>query len=247
MTNQLIFLHSTTRPVRLWAARILTTCNRLMQGCLTTTETGIYGGTEAFAEGQRFGLFPALSAGYVLIDEKGKQASNAINYLKLRSSAGMVGSSNLGTRFAFRELYVGGSTYYFGNTNAGASSITEGSVANPDLTFEQSYQYDFGLDARLFNILDASLVLFQQDRKNILTSQSTTVPALFGGSLPNVNKGEVRNRGIELSLLFSKQYKNSELLCCHEVFTRKITSRNNHRTRYCCFAYSNRRPQLPTS
>lgn len=168
-----------------------------------------YGGTEAFAKGQRFGLFPALSAGYVLIDANGKKASKAINYLKLRSSAGMVGSSNLGTRFAFRELYVGGSTYYFGNTNAGASSITEGSVANPDLTFEQSYQYDLGLDTRLFNILDLSLVLFQQDRKNILTSQSTTVPALFGGSLPSVNKGEVRNRGIELSMLFSKQYKHA--------------------------------------
>lgn len=168
-----------------------------------------YGGTEAFAEGQRFGLFPALSAGYVLIDANGKNASKAINYLKLRSSAGMVGSSNLGTRFAFRELYVGGSSYYFGNTNAAASTITEGSVANPDLTFEQSYQYDLGLDARLFNILDLSLVLFQQDRKNILTSQSTTVPALFGGSLPSVNKGEVRNRGIELSMLFSKQYKNA--------------------------------------
>jgi TonB-linked SusC/RagA family outer membrane protein len=168
-----------------------------------------YGGTEAFAKGERFGLFPALSAGYVLIDANEKQALKAINYLKLRSSAGMVGSSNLGTRFAYRELYGGGSTYYFGNTNAGASSITEGSVSNPGLTFEQSYQYDFGLDARLFNIVDVSVVLFQQDRKNILTSQSTTVPALFGGSLPSVNKGEVRNRGIELSMLFSKQYKHA--------------------------------------
>ncbi len=65
-----------------------------------------YGGTEAFAKGQRFGLFPALSAGYVLVDANGKNASKAIIYLKLRSSTGMVGSSNLRTRFAFRQLYV---------------------------------------------------------------------------------------------------------------------------------------------
>ena len=168
-----------------------------------------YGGTEAFAKGERFGFFPALSAAYVVIDDKAKQASNSINYLKIRSSAGMVGSSNLGTRFAFRELYVGGSSYFFGNTNTAVSSITEGLVPNPDLTFERSYQYDLGLDARLFNVLDLSLVLFQQDRKNILTSQSTTIPSLFGAVLPSVNKGEVRNRGIEISMLFSKQYKNA--------------------------------------
>lgn len=170
--------------------------------------TTSYGGTEAFAEGKRFGLFPALSAGYVLVDQK-QNKSAAINYLKMRASAGMVGSSNVGTRFGYRELYVGGGSYAFGNTNAGASTITEGTIANPNLSFEKSYQYDLGVDARLFNQLDLSVALFQQDRKDILTSQSTTVPALFGGSLPSVNKGEVRNRGIELSLLWQKQFKNS--------------------------------------
>jgi TonB-linked SusC/RagA family outer membrane protein len=171
--------------------------------------TASYGGTEAFAKAERFGFFPAVSAGYVLVDEKVKKASNSINYLKVRSSAGIVASSNVGTRFAFRELYVGGPSYFFGNTNAAAGSTTESLIANPNLTFEQSYQYDLGIDARLFNLVDVSVALFQQDRKNILTSQSTTVPALFGGSLPSVNRGEVRNRGIEISMLWSKQYKNA--------------------------------------
>lgn len=178
--------------------------NRLFAD-LTTS----YGGTEAFAKGNRFGFFPALSVGYVLVDQKNSQSSNAINYLKLRASGGMVGSSNVGTRFGYRELYVSGGSYAFGNTNAGASTITEGTISNPNLSFEKSYQYDLGVDARLFNQLDLSLALFQQDRKDILTSQSTTVPALFGGSLPSVNKGEVRNRGIELSLFWQKQFKNS--------------------------------------
>ncbi len=171
--------------------------------------TTSYGGTETFAKGNRFGFFPAVSAGYVLFDQQQAKSSNAINYLKLRASGGMVGSSNVGTRFGYRELYVGGGSYAFGNTNAGASTITEGTIANPDLSFEKSYQYDLGIDARVFNQVDLSLALFQQDRKNILTSQSTTVPALFGGSLPSVNKGEVRNRGIELSLLWQKQFKHS--------------------------------------
>lgn len=171
--------------------------------------TASYGGTEAFAAGRRFGFFPALSAAYVLVDRSKSQASEAIDQLKLRASAGMVGSSNVGTRFAYRELYVGGGSYAFGNTNAGASTITEGTIANPDLTFERSYQYEFGVDARLFRQLDLSVALFQQDRTRILTSQSTTIPALFGGTLPNVNKGAVRNRGIELSLMWKKQFRHA--------------------------------------
>lgn len=171
--------------------------------------TASYGGTEAFAKGKRFGVFPAASAAYVLVDNNKASASSILNYLKLRASGGIVGSSNMGTRFAYRELYVNGGSYAFGNTNAGASTIAEGAIANPNLTFEQSYQYDLGFDSKLFNQIDLSVAVFQQDRKNILTSQSTTVPAFFGGSLPNVNKGEVRNRGIELSLLWNKQYKHS--------------------------------------
>lgn len=170
--------------------------------------TASYGGTEAFAEGNRFGLFPAMSVGYVLVDQNLKQTSGIINYLKARASAGMVGSSNIGTRFAYRELYVNGASYYFGNTNAAAGTITEGTIANPLLSFEKSFQYDLGFEARLFSQLDFSLNVFRQDRKDILTSQSTTVPALFGGVLPSVNEGEVRNQGLALSLLWSKQYKN---------------------------------------
>lgn len=171
--------------------------------------TASYGGTEAFAKGNRFGLFPALSAAYIIKDGSATPGSGAIDHLKVRASAGMVASSNVGTRFAYRELYVGGGSYAFGNTNAGASTITEGTIANPDLTYERSYQYEFGVDARLFKQLDLSVALFQQDRTNILTSQFTTIPVLFGGTLPNVNKGEVRNRGVEFSLKWKKQFRNA--------------------------------------
>lgn len=173
-----------------------------------TDLTVSYGGTEAFAKGSRFGLFPALSSAYVLVDQQ-KDKDAFLNFLKVRASAGMVASSNVGTRFGFRELYVGGGSYFFGNTNAGASMITEGVTANPNLSFEKSYQYETGFDARLFNQLDLSVAVFQQNRTNILTSQSTLIPALYGGVLPNVNRGEVRNRGVELALLWKKQFRNA--------------------------------------
>ena len=173
--------------------------------------TASYSGTEAFSKSNRYGLFPALSAAYVLTEAKGRKNHPWLNFLKLRGSAGMVGGSNVGTRFAFRELYVGGGSYNFGHTTAGASTITEGVTSNPDLSFEKSIQLEAGVEARILRNLDLSISIFQQDRIDILTSQSTTVPALYGGSLPNVNKGKVRNRGVEISLQWEKKWKNAGL------------------------------------
>ncbi|MDP4225324.1 MAG: SusC/RagA family TonB-linked outer membrane protein [Bacteroidota bacterium] len=168
-----------------------------------------YSGSEAFAKGKRFGLFPAISAAWILSEEGFLKNNSVLNYLKMRASAGVVGTSKVETRFGFRQLYVGSGTYYFGSSNAGVSGITESTISNPDLTFEKSYQYEVGFDGRLLNELDFTVSVFLQNRKDILTSQSTTVPALFGGTLPSINKGKVRNQGIEASLLWNKQFKNA--------------------------------------
>jgi TonB-linked SusC/RagA family outer membrane protein len=163
-----------------------------------------YSGSEAFAEGERFGIFPAISGAWILSQESFLKDHPVINYLKLRSSAGMVGTGRVETRFAYRQLYVGSGTYYLGSSNAGLGGITESTIANPGLTFEKSFQYEAGTEIRLFKQLDLTLTYFLQDRKDILTSQSTTVPSVFGGVLPSVNKGKVRNQGIETTLLWDK-------------------------------------------
>ena len=164
-----------------------------------------YSGSEAFAKGKRFGLFPAVSGAWIISEEDFLKNNDLINYLKLRGSAGIVGTSRVETRFGFRQLYVGSGTYYFGSSNGGVSGITESTIANSDLTFEKSYQYEVGFDSRLFHLFDLSVAAFRHFRTDILTSQSTTVPTVFGGTLPSVNKGKVRNQGIEASLLWKKQ------------------------------------------
>lgn len=168
-----------------------------------------YSGSEAFAEGNRFGFFPAVSGAWVISEEGFLKDNSVLNYLKMRASAGIVGTSRVENRFAYRQLYVGSGGYNFGSSNGGVSGITESTISNPDLTYEKSYQYEIGFDGRLFNELDFSVAAFLQDRADILTSQSTTIPSIFGGVLPNVNKGKVRNQGIEASLLWNKQFNNA--------------------------------------
>jgi TonB-linked SusC/RagA family outer membrane protein len=168
-----------------------------------------YSGNEAFAKGKRFGLFPAISGAWIISEEKFLKNNTFLNYLKARGSAGVVGTSRVENRFGFRQLYVGSGTYYFGSSNAGVSGITESTISNPNLTFEKSYQYEVGIDAQLFYLLDISIAVFRHNRTDILTSQSTTVPSVFGGSLPSINKGKVRNQGIEATINWKKQNINS--------------------------------------
>jgi TonB-linked SusC/RagA family outer membrane protein len=167
-----------------------------------------YSGTEAFPKGHRFGLFPAVSAAWMLSEEGFLKNNRVISQLKLRASAGAVGNSAIGERFSDRRQYTNSGTYYFGNTNAGQSGLYEGVIPNQDFTWETAYKYDGGLDIQLFKKLEASFTYFFQRRKNILVPESLLLPEIFGGSLPNVNAGITNNQGIEASLAWSQQKKD---------------------------------------
>ncbi|MGN7723449.1 SusC/RagA family TonB-linked outer membrane protein [Chitinophaga sp. 22620] len=167
-----------------------------------------YSGTEAFPKGNRFGFFPAVSAAWLLSEEKFLKNNPYINLLKLRVSAGTVGNSAVGERFSDRRQYSSSGSYSFGNTNASQSGLYEGVIPNPDFTWETALKYDAGIDLRLLQHLDVSLTYFFQERKDILVSGSLLLPEIFGGSLPSVNAGITRNQGFEASLFYSQQKKD---------------------------------------
>ncbi len=167
-----------------------------------------YSGTEAFPKGNRFGLFPAVSAAWLASEEDFLKNNTAVNYLKLRASAGQVGNSSVNERFSNRRQYIPDVGYNFGSANAAQPGSYAGVTENFDFTWETATKYDAGLDTRLFNALDLSLTYFFEERKDILVSGTTLVPGIFGGDLPNLNAGVTRNRGFEATLSLAKQKSN---------------------------------------
>ncbi|MEX2336839.1 MAG: SusC/RagA family TonB-linked outer membrane protein [Fulvivirga sp.] len=167
-----------------------------------------YSGTEAFPEGNRFGLFPAVSAGWIISEQSFLKGSEAIDFLKLRVSAGAVGNDAVGERFSDRRQYISNDGYRFGSANANQSGLYAGVLENFDFTWETAYKYDVGVDLRLFNNLDLGLTYFFQKRKDILISESALVPGIFGGDLPTVNAGISHNQGFEGRLFYAKQNKS---------------------------------------
>ena len=77
-----------------------------------------YNGSENFAPGHRYGIFPAFSAGWILSEEKFMKNQSFINYLKIRGSYGIVGNDLMNTKSRFFYLPDAynpyGTSYNFG-------------------------------------------------------------------------------------------------------------------------------------
>jgi TonB-linked SusC/RagA family outer membrane protein len=174
-----------------------------------------YNGSENFADGYRFGFFPAGSLGYVLSEESFMESLKPVlPYLKLRGSIGLVGNDKVldaNERFLFQALYgtqagnggyVGGyPSFLFGTYNPSSpGGIYEKRNENKLLTWETSLKKNIGIEGRLFsgNLLSFSFDIFREDRKDILLQAKSTTPDLAGMEAPYANKGRVTNWGYEI-------------------------------------------------
>ncbi|MCX2574162.1 SusC/RagA family TonB-linked outer membrane protein [Pedobacter sandarakinus] len=166
---------------------------------------GTYNGSENFAPGLRYGLFPSISAGWTLTNESFFKKNNLLTYLKIRGSYGLVGNDRIADqRFLFLTSYSANAASPFGNplsiTNFPTLFINSTSLGNDQVTWETGYKSNIGLEARLFkDHLKLNVDLFDETRKNILTA-ALSGSQLFGHAYPRLNVGEVYNKGYEVEL-----------------------------------------------
>lgn len=157
-----------------------------------------YDGSLAFSPDRRWGLFPSLSAAWV-ISEESFFNSNAVTYLKLRGSLGMLGNDNIGM-WRWLESYQAANGFYFGESPKSTKGLSYGGIVNPNVTWEKSLTYNFGVDAFLFNAVSFSAEYWFKNTYDILGSRLESIPTTFGGNMPPENYGEVHSNGIELEL-----------------------------------------------
>ena len=154
----------------------------------------------------RWGYFPSFSAGWTISNEaffKDNVDRDAVSFLKLRGSWGQNGNINvLGGYQYSTTISLNGQMYQY-NPSAGDGRPTFGSMpsglANPDLKWETSEQYDLGLDARfLRDRLTLGVDWFKKYTHDLLVSISP-LPEI-GVSSSMVNAGKVLNSGLEVEL-----------------------------------------------
>lgn len=167
-----------------------------------------YNGSENFAPGNRYGLFPAVSGGWVLTQEGFLKDHPIINFLKIRGSYGVVGNdryypykNNFMDRFLYlpNSYFIGGG-YQFGTGTNWSPGAYEKSFGNSGLSWEKSAKQNYGIDFSLFDQkLSGSIDYFYEKRTNILAKASTD-PIIHAMNLPVLNLGIVSNKGVELNL-----------------------------------------------
>lgn len=160
-----------------------------------------YNGVERFAEGRRYGFFPAAGLGWNIAEENFMQSFNWLDLLKLRASYGLTGNVSAG-RFTYLQYYSTGSGYNVGTTPTGANGIVQGSLANPFVTWEKAKKLNLGVDVALFtNKLSMSADFFDHHFYDLLQAPGTS-SALLGASYPAVNIGKLDRRGAEFQLTY---------------------------------------------
>ena len=162
-----------------------------------------YDGSERFAEGQRFGFFPGVTASWLLSEEEFIKNNKTISNLKLRASWGQLGNDRIPPFNYLSRFVFAGETVVDGNTSPG---IVEAGIANPNVTWEVSETINLGLDVSLFNnSVSFELDVFDTQTDGILAPPSVALPLYTGITPPFQNLGQVQNRGFDFSSSFRKQ------------------------------------------
>lgn len=152
-------------------------------------------GASQLAAGKKFSVFPSAALAWRIDKEKFINA-RWINELKLRLGAGVTGNSAIApyaTQGAINALFLP-----FGATNI-AGAIPNSVLANQELGWEKTTQYNLGIDFQLFNSrLSGTVDVYTSQTKDLLMQRS--IPTVTGFSTTFANIGQTANNGIDISI-----------------------------------------------
>lgn len=152
-----------------------------------------YEGSSRFGENNKWGLFPAVSAGVTLSN---LVSIPAVNSLKLRASYGVTGNQPSGSYISLQRYGRRGSWWFNGAYGPAYAPISN---PNPDLAWETKSEFDVGVDfAMLDNRLTGTIDYYRRNTEDLLVSVNVPVPPnLFNQTVVNI--GEIENQGLEFA------------------------------------------------
>lgn len=163
-------------------------------------------GSSKFGANNRYGYFPSFSAGWKLSEEKFLENSIFSN-LKLRAGWGLTGNQEIPPKIT-QPLYTSGisasTSYPLSPAGSYPAGTTFTRLANPDIQWEVSKQWNVGLDFGFLNgDLNGSIDIFNKKSSNILLEVIPADPVQPAGTVwTNVKDMIINNSGIELDLSY---------------------------------------------
>ncbi len=159
------------------------------------TLTARYDGSSRFGTGNKWGFFPSAAFAWKLSEEPFIKNLGIFSRLKMRTSYGLTGNQEIGAYQSIAQM--GSGLYTIGGNSVAAFSPTR--VANPNLKWESTAQFDLGLDIGIFKDRISFVVdYYLKNTTDLLLNVQVPTTSGFSSSLQNI--GEVRNRGFEFGL-----------------------------------------------
>ncbi|UMB62022.1 SusC/RagA family TonB-linked outer membrane protein [Lutibacter sp. A80] len=184
-------------------------------------------GSSRFGADKRWGTFPSVAAAWLITGEnfmKSDKIKKQISYLKLRTSIGKTGSQNLGNFDWITE--VDAATY--NETPA----ILPASLGNPDLQWEETEMFDFGLD---FGLLDdriyGAIGIYQKKSNKLIYDEDIPWSSSFRDITSNV--ASMHNKGFEFNIKYDILRKSDQRLTFDFNYSNgktKVTKINGNQT-----------------
>lgn len=170
--------------------------NYSLMGKYLLTVTGRVDGSSKFGDNNKYSFFPSAALAWRISDEDFMANQRLISNLKLRSSYGRTGNSEIPP---YSSLSLLSSNYraVWNDNPVGGTGLNR--LANPDLKWEKTVQTDIGLELGLLNNR-ISLEVDYYYRKTTDMLLDAPVPQTSGYAVIRKNVGSLENRGIELSL-----------------------------------------------
>ena len=154
-------------------------------------------GSSRFGSENKWGYFPAVSAGWRISEESFMKDQKLFSILKLRGSYGTTGNNRIGNYRPFATL--NSTKVPLGAGESLVTGLVPGSFENKQLTWEKTTNTNLGLDA---GILDNKVIL-ALDVYNSTTNDlllAVPVPLTTGYSSAIQNIGKLTNKGIEVEI-----------------------------------------------
>lgn len=166
-------------------------------------------GSSNFPKQNRIGYFPSAAVSWNADKEDFIKNLNVFSQLKLKAGYGKTGNDRIPGDARFEFLTDDDASYFYGGQTVSGQRPTSFG-ANPDLFWETTEQYNAGLDMGFFNDRLSLLVeVYQKDTNDLLINADAALSQGFSNIWTNT--GQVRNRGLELSLntvnISSKNFK----------------------------------------
>ena len=146
---------------------------------------------------KKWGYFPSIAAAWTVSNEKfWEPLQDAVDYLKIRASWGIIGNQDISPYSTLANL---GSTSFNYGTKTTYTGYWAGGIATPDLTWEKVKQFDLGFDLGFFkNRLSLGVDFFSKKTTDALLRQTST--SYLGNVGYWTNAGEVSNKGVDINI-----------------------------------------------